>query len=209
MDQAASRVSAVHLESGRKLQPDIVVNAANCWAPEICAMVGMRVPIVPLRRQTFFFHCSKSIEKIPTMRDISGFSVRPEGDGYLTGVTQFEQAGNFNWELEYGLFDELLWPRLAERSRAFETIKVKHGWVGHYDINQLDGNPIIGPWAGRLENFFVVAGFSGHGLQHAPAVGRGMKELLIDGGYRTIDLSAFSYQRVVENTPLVDHGPTA
>jgi FAD-dependent oxidoreductase domain-containing protein 1 len=209
LDAAGGYVTRVHLESGEKLVPEIVVNSANCWAPDICAMVGMKIPVAPLRRQMFFFDMQTPIERFPAMRDMSGFSVRPEGDGYLTGITRFEEVRGFNWNIDHDLFESVLWPRLAKRSRAFEAVKLKHAWVGHYDQCSLDGNPIIGRWEGHLENFIVVAGFSGHGLQHAPAVGRGIKELLLDGGYQSIDLSIFSYRRVVENKPIPDNGPTA
>jgi glycine/D-amino acid oxidase-like deaminating enzyme len=74
-------------------------------------------------------------------------------------------------------------------------------------MNTLDDTAIVGPWTGGIENFYVAAGFSGHGLQQAPAVGRAMKELLLDGGYQTIDLSRLGYQRVLDNQPLNDEGP--
>jgi len=201
------KAQGVVLESEEKIAAEMIVNAANCWAPDICAMVGMKVPIEPLRRQTFFFDCQTSIEPVPVIRDQSGFSIRPEGHGYLSGKTDFGQAAGFNWDLDYNVFDEELWPRLAHRYQAFEAIKVKSGWVGHYDLNSLDGNPILGPWVGGMENFYIAAGFSGHGLQHGPAIGRGMAEMLLEGQYRTIDLSVFSYQRALDYKPIIDCGP--
>ena len=63
---------------------------------------------------------------------------------------------------------------------------------------------IIGSWTGRLENYFVACGLSGHGLQHAPAIGRALKELILDGRYQTIDLSRFGFQRVLDNQPIED-----
>jgi len=106
------------------------------------------------------------------------------------------------------MFDEFLWPQLAERSKAFEAVKVKSGYVGHYDMNDFDANAIFGRWS-KLPNFIIAAGFSGHGLQHSPAMGRAVKELIIDGGYQTIDLSRLSYRRVEENAPLLDEGMKA
>jgi glycine/D-amino acid oxidase-like deaminating enzyme len=202
-------VTRVRLASGDTLAADRVVNAANCWAPEICEMVGMKVPIAPMRRQQFFFKAQDPIEPIPVMREMSGFALRPERDGYLVAVTRFDEPRGFNWTLEHSLFEEMLWPALVERSARFEAIRLVNGWVGHYDMNELDGNPVIGPFEGGVENFFVVAGFSGHGLQHAPAVGRGVAELLSGGRYESIDLTPFSYRRVIEMRPLRDEGPKA
>ena len=201
--------SVVMLASGERLAAAIVVNAANCWAADICAMVGMKVPIEPMRRQQFYFLAEQAIEPIPAMRDMDGLAVRRHQTGYLSGFTNFGEPGGFNWELQHQMFEDVLWPQLAARCKAFEAIKPSGGWVGHYDMNRLDGNPIIGRWTGHLDNFFVVAGFSGHGLQHAPAVGRGVAELILQDRFVSLDLSRFSYQRVVNDCPLPDDGPKA
>ena len=202
------RASAVKLESGEKLDADIIVNAANCWAPDICRMVGMEIPVEPVRRQTFFFDIQGEIEAFPGVRDHTGLSVRPDGAGFVTGKTAAGRDAGFNWDLDHREFDDDLWPLMAHRSRSFEAVKYKGGWVGHYDQNRLDGNPILGHWTGGLENFIIAAGFSGHGLQHAPAVTRGLSELILHGEYRSFDLSLFSYRRIIENTPIPDSGPT-
>lgn len=209
IDCDRNRVTAVRLASGRTMPADIVLNAANCWASEVSGMVGMKVPIAPMRRQQFFFKAQEAIEPIPVMREMSGFALRPERDGYLVAVTKFKEPRGFNWNLEHELFEQELWPALVERSRRFEAIRMQNGWVGHYDMCELDGNPVIGPFEGGVEGFYIAAGFSGHGLQHAPAVGRGLAELFVHGRYLSLDLSAFSYRRVLEGRPLVDQGPQA
>lgn len=209
IDCAGKRVRAVRLASGKSLAADVVLNATNCWAADVCAMVGMQVPIAPMRRQQFFFKTQEVIEPIPVMRESSGFALRPERDGYLVAITKFKESRGFNWNLEHELFEEELWPALVARSSKFEAIRLQSGWVGHYDMCELDANPIIGPFEGGVEGFYVAAGFSGHGLQHAPAVGRGLAELLVHGRYQSLDLSAFSYRRVLDNRPLIDQGPKA
>ena len=171
-------------------------------------MVGMKIPVEPVRRQTFFFDIQGEIESFPGVRDHTGLSVRPDGAGFVTGKTAAGRDAGFNWDLDHREFDDDLWPLMAHRSRSFEAVKYKGGWVGHYDQNRLDGNPILGHWTGGLENFIIAAGFSGHGLQHAPAVTRGLSELILHGEYRSFDLSVFSYRRIVENTPIPDSGPT-
>lgn len=199
-------VRQARLASGGSLPVDTLVNVANCWAPEICAMVGMSVPIEPVRRQQFYFVAQQSIEPIPAMRHMDGLAVRIHQDGYIVGAT--DPQGGFNWELDHEVFESTLWPQLAEQSAAFEAIKLKSGWGGHYDMNRLDGNPIIDRFD-KVPNFILAAGFSGHGLMHAPAVGRAVKEMILDGGFRSIDLSRLGWRRVVENRPLADDGPTA
>lgn len=199
-------VSEAHLASGNRLPVDTLVNVANCWAPEICAMVGMSVPIEPVRRQQFYFLAQQPIEPIPAMRHMDGLAVRTHQDGYIAGATH-DRAG-FNWEMDHAVFESVLWPQLAAQCGAFEAIKLKGGWAGHYDMNRLDGNPIIDRFD-KVPNFILAAGFSGHGLMHAPAVGRAVKEMILDGGFRSIDLSRLGWRRVVENQPLADDGPIA
>lgn len=208
LDVADGKVTAARLESGSSLAVDTLVNVANCWAAGICAMVGMRVPIAPMRRQQFFFDTRDPIETIPAMRHASGLAIRPHQKGYLTGYTRFDEPRGFNWTLDPDLFNDFLWPQLAEKSTGFEAVKEKGGWVGHYDMNSLDGNAVIDRFP-AVPNFILAAGFSGHGLQHGPAVGRAVKEMILDGGFRSIDLSRLSYRRIVENAPLQDDGPKA
>ena len=201
------RVSRVVLESGRELTPEYVVNAANCWAPDICAMVGMEVPVAPMRRMSFYFECRSAIEDLPLIRHISqGGGFRPEGAGYLTGVSLYDKPRGFDWELDYSVFDDEIWPLIAQRVKAFEAVKVQRAWSCHYDQNDLDANMILGRWPGRLDNFLVACGLSGHGLMHAPAIGRALQELILKGDYHSLDLSRFGYQRVLDNTPLFDSG---
>jgi len=210
LEASRTKVERVVLESGRVLDADVVVNAANCWAPDICAMVGMKVPVVPMRRMNFFYTCRAEFEPLPLTRHISqGVSFRPEGAGFLSGRTNLAEPSGFNWDVDYDWFDSMIWPGLARRVKAFEAVKLGRCWAGHYDQNTLDGNAIIGPWVGGLENFHVACGFSGHGLQHAPAVGRALKELIVDGGWLTLDLSRLSYRRVLDGMPLAEVGPVA
>ena len=167
----AKRVTAVYLESGTKLACETVVNAANCWAPVLCKKLGMELPVAPMRRMIFYFDCRENIEDLPLLRHVSiGGGFRPEGAGYISGESRYDEPRGFNWDVDYALFDEVIWPKLALRVKAFEAVKVQRGWSCHYDQNDLDANMIIGTWPGQLENFYVACGLSGHGLQHAPAM---------------------------------------
>ena len=103
--------------------------------------------------------------------------------------------------MEYELFEEVVWPAIAHRVPAFESIKLQRAWAGLYDYNLLDQNAILGPHP-QLPNFYAANGFSGHGLQQSPAVGRAIAELIAYGAYRSLDLARFSYERVLAGRPL-------
>jgi glycine/D-amino acid oxidase-like deaminating enzyme len=207
---SGKRVVAATLESGERLAADMFVNAANCWGPELCDKLGMKVPVYPMHRLTFYFEIRETLEALPLTRHISkNVSFRPQGAGYITGNTKYDEPPGFNWDIDYNYFDEAIWPGLAERVPAFETLKVSGAWAGHYDQNSFDNNAILGPWSGVLDNFHIALGFSGHGLMQSPAVGRGLSELLLYGSYRTLDLSRMGYQRILNNTPLRDEVPMA
>ena len=141
---------------------------------------------------------------MPLLVDPSGIYVRPEGSVYITGGAEEEEgesaADPADFEPRWDLFEEIIWPTLAMRIPAFEAIKMTRAWAGHYDYNTLDQNAVIGPHP-QVTNFLFANGFSGHGLQQAPAVGKALAELVVHGGYRTVDCSAFGYERVIENRP--------
>lgn len=205
-----TRIQALVLESGATLKAEIVVNAANCWGVALCDRLGMKVPVHPMRRLTFYFEIRETLEALPSIRHIgNNVHFRPEGKGFISGRTKYDEKFGFNWDVDHDWFNEGMWPSLAERVKAFEALKVQSAWSCHYDQNTFDNNAIIGPWIGGCENFYVVIGYSGHGFQHGPATGRAIKELLIDGGYQTLDLSRLSYQRIIDDTPLRDVSPYA
>ena len=206
MDTGAGRVAAVRLKSGERRPAGQVINAAGAWSGAVAAMAGMELPIVPSRRQVFFFETRRPLGTTPLVIDASGVYFRPEGKGYLAGKSNPDEPEGFNFAVDHGYFNDAIWPVLAARVPAFEALKVSSSWACHYDLNTLDQNLIIGPWIGGCENFHLACGFSGHGLQQAPAVGRAMAELLLDGCFTTIDLARMSYQRVIDEAPLHETG---
>ena len=200
---------SVVLESGATLNAAHIVNCANCWAPDVARIVGMTIPVAPLRRMSYYFETRNALEPLPLTRDMNGISVRPEGRGYLAGVTDYGAPYGFNWELDYQWFEDTVWPRLASRVPLFESLKLQSCWSGHYDMSMFDRCPFVGPWTGYVDNFYVACGFSGHGLQHAPAVGRGLSELITTGRFQMLDLSRLAFNRFERNQPLVDDGPVS
>ena len=137
--------------------------------------------------------------------DPDGTFVRPEHSLFLTGNTPSDDgpAAIDDFSMRHEEFEEYIWPSLWNRIPQFDAIKVQQSWTGHSAYNTLDQNAIVGPHP-EVGNFFFVNGFSGHGLQQSPAIGRGMAELLTHGAYRTLDLSPFAYDRVPANRPLVE-----
>lgn len=203
-DQVAVR--AVKLQSGRVMPAEHVVNAAGAWAAEIGDMVGMKLPITPLPRDEYYFTCASPVEPLPFVKDLSRLAFRPEGQGYSGGLVDGTRTRGFTFDVDYAYFDNVMWPALAHRFPAMEAVKLQSAWCGLYEQCELDGNPIIGRWESGLKNFLVVAGFSGHGLMHAPAAGRGIAELIVQGEYSQIDLTRLGYARVVAHAPYAERG---
>ncbi|MFQ5784536.1 MAG: NAD(P)/FAD-dependent oxidoreductase [Alphaproteobacteria bacterium] len=206
IETVGDRVEAVRLKSGETLIADAVVNAAGAWAAEVAALVGMALPVEPVRRMVHFFEIRETLEPLPLTVDPSGAYFRPEGSGFVAGLSNPDEPAGYNFEVDHDWFETQVWPRLAHRVPAFEALKAGRCWAGLYGLNRLDENLIIGPWSGALENFYVACGFSGHGLQQAPAVGRAVAELILDDRFVSLDLSRLSYRRVVEGTPLRETG---
>ncbi|TIL63509.1 NAD(P)/FAD-dependent oxidoreductase [Mesorhizobium sp.] len=201
IEQQGDRVTGVGLDNGERLDAGIVVNAAGPNAGKVSAMAGLVLPVEPRKRNVFIFEAREKYDDMPLLVDPSGIYVRPEGSVYITGGAEPEDgdgpADPGDFEPDWPLFEEVIWPVLATRIPAFEAIKPTRAWAGHYDYNTLDQNAVIGPHP-QVQNFLFANGFSGHGLQQAPAVGKALAELIVHGGYRTVDCSAFGYERVAE-----------
>ncbi|MGB3502955.1 MAG: FAD-binding oxidoreductase [Mesorhizobium sp.] len=204
IERRGDSVTAVMLDDGRRLNAGAVVNAAGANAGRVAALAGISLPVEPRKRSVFVFEARDRFDDMPLIVDPSGVYVRPEGSVYITGGAEPEEgdgpADENDFEPRWELFEETIWPVLAERIPAFEAIKMTRAWAGHYDYNTLDQNAVIGRHP-EVENFIFANGFSGHGLQQAPAVGRAIAELVCHGSYRDIDCSAFGYERIVENRP--------
>ncbi|WP_404926270.1 NAD(P)/FAD-dependent oxidoreductase [Mesorhizobium sp. ORM16] len=196
-----NRVTGVSLGNGETLEAGIVVNAAGPNAGKVAALAGLALPVEPRKRNVFVFEAREKYADMPLLVDPSGIYVRPEGSVYLTGGAEPEEsdgpADPGDFDVDWPLFEEVIWPVLATRIPAFEAIKPTRAWAGHYDYNTLDQNAVIGPHP-EVGNFIFANGFSGHGLQQAPTVGKALAELIVHGGYRTVDCSAFGYGRVAE-----------
>ncbi len=200
------RIDSVHLADGKALSAGYVVNAAGAWAGALCRPLNIALPVEPLPRMVFYFETEDPVPELPYIRDGFGIGFRPEGRGFISGITDLSLAGDFCFDVRHEWFEERVWPGLATRVPAFERIKVKNAWVGHYAQCLFDGNMVIGAWPEGPANFLIATGFSGHGLQHAPAVGRALTELILDGGFTSIDLTRLTCQRLLDQTPYAEQG---
>ena len=199
-------VSLAELESGARIGASAFVNAAGAWAAQICDMIGMPLPVVPLRRYEHYFTAGAPIERLPYVKDCARLAFRSEGAGFSGGLVNSDEPRGFHFDVDHAYFERVVWPALAHRFPVFEATRCHRTWSGLYEQCELDGNPIIGNWQGRLENFYVVAGFSGHGMMHAPAAGRGIAELILNGRFASIDLARFGYRRVEKGEPYPEEG---
>jgi len=205
--QVSGKVArSVELKSGGRIGAGVVINACGAWAKQICAMVGWRIPIEPMRRYEHYFETEELIEPLPYIKDVNRLAFRPEGKGYSGGVPTLDEPRGFNFDVDHRYFESVVWPALAARFRQFERTRERSVMAGLYDQNELDASPIIGSWTDNIENMYLMAGFSGHGLMHAPGCGRAIAELILDGAYQTIDLSRFGWKRVIENRPHAERG---
>jgi len=192
------------LQASGGIEAGIVVNAAGPAAGEVAAMAGLALPVEPRKRTVFVFEARERFEDMPLLVDPTGIYVRPEGSVYICGGAE-DEAGEAaarpdDFEPEWRLFEETIWPVLALRIPAFEALRLQRAWAGHYDYNVLDQNAVVGPHPDHA-NFLFANGFSGHGLQQAPAVGKALAEWIVHGAYRTVDCTAFGYERIAANRP--------
>lgn len=204
-DRNSARIRAVRLADGSALPCDIAVNAAGPWAREPASWLGIELPVRARRRSVFVFTCPTSIAGAPLLIDPSGVYFRPEGRGFICGTSP--DPGNdpddLPLEPDLHLFEETIWPVLARRVPAFEALRQTSAWAGYYELNTFDSNGIVGAHP-EVPNLLFANGFSGHGLQQSPAVGRGVAELIAHGGYRTLDLSPLAFGRIAANRPLLE-----
>jgi FAD-dependent oxidoreductase domain-containing protein 1 len=204
--RTSNAVTTAVLESGQRIAATHFVNAAGAWAKDIAAMVDVDVPIEPLRRFEHYFESQEPIEPLPYLKDTARLAFRPEGAGYSGGVPTLDEPRGYNFAVDNAYFENVVWPALAHRFPQFERTRCTSTMPGLYDQNDFDGNAIIGPGAGGLGNFQMLAGFSGHGLMHAPGCGLAMAELLLTGGYKTLDLTRLGWQRLPDDAPLRESG---
>jgi len=197
IEVTGKRIGGVVTDKGTNIRSGIVVNAAGPYASHIGNMVGIDLPVEPLRRMAYVFDPAVKFDyDLPLVVDTDGllYFRHETGKTILTGRAISDEPPGFNFEWDRDYYMDIVWPQIAERVFTFDTARLIRGWAGLYGMNRMDGNAIVGQ-LGEIEGFFGAVGFSGHGLQQSPAVGKCMSELIRLGRYETMDLSCFSFDR--------------
>ena len=199
------KVQSVTLSDGSSIECAVLINAAGTGAHTLAHSAGLDLPVQSRKRCVFHFTSSAQVSNCPMVIDPSGAYFRPEGKGFICGISPpAEQDPEcVDFDVQHSLFDDVLWPLLAARVPGFEAVRLQNAWAGHYDMNTFDCNVILGAHP-ELDNLLFANGFSGHGMQQSPAVGRALSELVAYGAYRSLDLRAFGWNRVLENKPLLE-----
>lgn len=204
--RSGARVESLELASGAAVSVGAVVNAAGTRAARVMRMAGMDLPVEPRKRTVFLVDAPGArIPDAPLLVDPLGFYLRPEGECWLCGATPAKDsaADADDFEPDHAAFEEVIWPRLHARSACFDKVKVRGVWAGHYAYNVFDRNAIVGAMPDCC-NMYAANGFSGHGLQQSPAVGRGVAELIAHGRFKTLDLSELAPERLAAKRAVVE-----
>jgi glycine/D-amino acid oxidase-like deaminating enzyme len=201
IERDGDRATGVRLESGQTLFGDHIVNVAGVWGTELSAQLGLDLPVEPMRRFDHYVETPMDFSNYPFIKDPKGLAVRPEGAGLTAALVDFSTPGGWDLSIDKSWFEDVVWPALVDRVPGADQLKLVSTWSGHYDQNRLDGQMILDRWTGNLDNYYIATGFSGHGLMHAPAVGRALAELILHGSFQTLDLTRMGLARVLANEP--------
>jgi len=198
LETGGGRLAAACLKQTGKVTGGQFVNAAGAHAAHIAQMANIDLAIRPRKRFVYSFSCRTPVENCPLTVDPSGVYFRPEGAQFITGCSPHKDNDPdcLDFDINYSWFEEHIWPVLAHRVQAFEAIKLENAWAGHYAYTLLDQNAVLGPHP-DISNFYFANGFSGHGLQQSPAIGRALAELILQNSYQTLDLSCFNFERLL------------
>ena len=205
-NSAGTQVETITLQSGEVISCGVVVNASGPRAALTAHMAGIHIPVEPRKRYTYIFDAANPLDRdLPLTIDPSGIHLRTDGTYYMAGCTPDDDPAvePDDFVEDHSLWETKVWPVIASRIPQFEAIKLINSWAGHYAYNVFDQNAILGPHT-QLSNFIFANGFSGHGFQQSPAVGRGIAEWISHGEFRSLDLTPFSYARIEKGEPFIE-----
>ncbi len=194
----------VTLLSGETIKADTFVLSAGAWSAELAAKIGLHLPVEPMCRESHYVTTPADASNLPFLKAETHLAFGPEGQGLSGGLPDWEQPAGFGLQPQPTRFEDIVWPRMAHRIPALETLRLERSWIGHYARNYFDFNAILGRW--RAGNVYMACGFSGHGIMHAPATGLALSEQILTGRDQTLDLSAFGYARVEADRPYLEKG---
>ena len=202
----AKKINTIYLKDGSKINVGNFVNATGTRASSFDKVHSLKIPVEPRKRYSFIFKSEEKLNfTLPLIIDPTGIHFRSDGHQFLCGFApEIDEPVKYDdFKVDYKLWEEKIWPILANRIPLFERIKLVNAWAGHYAFNTFDQNGIIGPHP-EFSNFYFANGFSGHGLQQSPAVGRALSEQIIYNKYKSLDLKQLSPKRLVEKKPFLE-----
>ncbi len=196
------RVAAVNTNHGT-VRCEQVVDAAGPWAAEVGQLVGLEIPIRPVRRQMV------STTPIPELPPDFPFVIdfarslyfHPEGEGLLTGMSNPDQPADFDQTIDED-WEVVALEAAMQRMPLLEKAGRLASWAGLYEVTP-DAHPIFGPT--EIDGFWIVAGFSGHGFMHGPVAGKLMSEFLMEGRAHTVDVSMLDLARFKAGRPIREY----
>ena len=199
------RITGVTLERRGAIACATVINAAGTRAAEVCRWAGLDLPVEPRKRTVFVIDAPNARHPDAPLLVDKGYYLRPEQNHWITATVPDDDGpcAPDDFDPDLNLFEDVIWEQLYNRAPGFDAVKVVRHWVGHYAYNTLDQNAILGPHP-DMPGLFLMNGFSGHGLQQAPAVGRGIAEQVLTGGWQSLDLSDLSVERVLAGRPFAE-----
>ena len=206
LEMTAGRVTGVQLRKAGLVACGHAVNAAGTRAAVVAGWAGLELPVEPRKRTVFVIDAPNARHPEAPLLVDRGFYLRPEHGTQWITATVPDQDGPCaadDFEPDLHLFEDVIWEQLYHRAPGFDAVKVVRHWVGHYAYNTLDQNAILGPHP-DVANLHFMNGFSGHGLQQSPAVGRGVAEHLLTGSWQSLDLSDLSLDRVLKGQPFLE-----
>ncbi|HXW85475.1 MAG TPA: FAD-binding oxidoreductase, partial [Candidatus Binataceae bacterium] len=178
---------------------DAVALVAGPWTDRLLAPLGIQIGISIERAQIAFFKRPLAVRHCVYIDAISGSYFRPHGNdltlgglGALAPETGTD-PDNYRQSNDPEFVDEVR-ARLVARIPQLREAQYVRGHAGIYDVSP-DSRPVLGA-IDAVPGLFVAAGFSGTGFKTSPAVGAAMSELILEGKGRTVDISAFSFERI-------------
>lgn len=199
-----THITGISLKSGEIIDCGAVVNSAGTRAAYLMEKLSEELPVEPRKRSVFLIDAPNAHEassQAPLLVDHQGFYLRPEGKAWIVATVPKDDGpcALDDFEPDLNEFEDCIWENLYNRASVFDAVKVIRAWAGHYDYNRLDQNAVVGLWPG-YENLYLMNGFSGHGLQQAPALGRGIAELITRGAYQSLDLKPLGAERLMSKS---------
>jgi len=200
-DVSGGRVTAVLTAQAARIACSHAVNAAGPWSRRIASLAGVALPVFARRRSVYLISCPTELKPFPLLIDPSGFWIRPDGKNFIAGFSPIAAPAAAPLPPAYAAVESHLWPLLSHRIPAFEAARLERAWAGYFEMNCFDQNAILGAHR-SLANLLFMNGFSGHGMQQSPIIGRAIAELILHGRFTSLDLSDLLFTRIDENRPL-------